>query len=114
VKTGIWVVDGRWRQYESFSCNDMEPVHIHLYRSIPLTALWPELVWNLLDTGYAITQDGCGEGYVPETVGEGCFGPPSPLDTISGKCGHRVHSPNQMNWNVTVFETENHHWCPRR
>jgi len=70
VKTGLWTGDGRWRQYESFSCNDVEPVHLHGYRSIPLTYLFPELTENILDTGFGITQLPC-SGYVPETLGEG-------------------------------------------
>jgi len=70
VKTGLWTADGRWRQYESFSCNDMEPVHLHGYRSIPLSFLFPDLTENILDTGFAVTQLPC-SGYVPETLGEG-------------------------------------------
>ncbi|EKX37385.1 hypothetical protein GUITHDRAFT_145081 [Guillardia theta CCMP2712] len=50
IKTGFLTADGRWRQFESFSCND-EPVHLHLYRSIPLALLFPQLVRNILDTG---------------------------------------------------------------
>jgi hypothetical protein len=70
VKTGLWTGDGRWRQYESFSCNDVEPVHLHGYRSIPLTYLFPDLTENILDKGFGITQLPC-SGYVPETLGEG-------------------------------------------
>jgi hypothetical protein len=29
------------QQYESFSCNDVEPVHLHGYRSVALTYLFP-------------------------------------------------------------------------
>ena len=71
VKTGVWTADGRWRQYESFSCNDLEPVHIHGYRSLALSIAFPDLVYNLLDTGWAVTQMGCELGYVPETLGNG-------------------------------------------
>ena len=90
VKTGIWTADGRWRQFESFSCNDMEPVHLHGYRSILLTYLFPQLVHNLLDTGFAVTQQVCASGYVPETLGEGCGGDPGPLDRPQNGCGSRI------------------------
>jgi uncharacterized protein (DUF608 family) len=31
AKTGIWSGARVWRQFESFSADDIDPVHIHLY-----------------------------------------------------------------------------------
>ena len=33
LRTGMWVRDGRWRQFESFSCPYLDPIHVQLYRS---------------------------------------------------------------------------------
>ena len=35
AKTGMWFADGRWRQWESFSCPGVDPIHIHFYRALP-------------------------------------------------------------------------------
>ena len=40
AKTGVWAASNKWRQFESFSADDIDPVHIHLYRSIPYAWFW--------------------------------------------------------------------------
>ena len=51
IKTGVWTADGRWRQFESFSCNDLEPVHLHVS--------YLSMAWNisLYGTGHLSLQD---------------------------------------------------------
>ena len=66
IKTGMWFKDGRWRQWESFSCAMVEPIHIHYYRSLPYGFFFPSLQQNLLE-GFANTQTG--EGYITEHIG---------------------------------------------
>jgi hypothetical protein len=69
IKTSMWFADGSWRQLESFSDDDPDPVHIHLYRSIPYAAFFPELSRNLLLTAYAKNQEassGPNHGYIHE------------------------------------------------
>eukprot|EP00729_Bicosta_minor_P000391 gene391-5008_t len=63
AKTGIWVASGEWRQFESFSADDIDPVHIHLYRSIPYAWFFPELEQSVLE-GYKQSQQG--DGYILE------------------------------------------------
>ncbi|MGQ9788973.1 MAG: GH116 family glycosyl-hydrolase [Candidatus Hadarchaeaceae archaeon] len=59
-KTGMWFKDGRWRQWESFSCPVVDPLHIHFYRSLPYAFFFFNLQQNILK-GFAKTQrdDGC-------------------------------------------------------
>lgn len=64
-KTAMWFANGDWRQFESFSADDPDPVHIHLYRSLPYAALFPELDRSLLSGAYARWQNGT-SGYVYE------------------------------------------------
>ena len=66
AKTGMWVEDGRWRQWESFSCPAIDPVHIHFYRSLPYALFFPELQRNEF-RGYAACQQG--DGFIFEDLG---------------------------------------------
>jgi hypothetical protein len=63
AKTSMWFGDGSWRQFESFSDDDPDPVHIHLYRSLPYAAFFPELDRSLLSGAYALWQNRT-SGYV--------------------------------------------------
>ena len=76
AKTGMWYEDGRWRQWESFSCPAVDLIHIHLYRCLPYALFFPGLRRNLLE-GYAEAQEP--GGYVredlsgsPRQMGDGC------------------------------------------
>jgi len=66
AKTGIWFKDGRWRQWESFSCPAVDPVHIHFYCSLPYAWFFPELRRSEL-RGYAAAQRE--DGYIQENLG---------------------------------------------
>ena len=63
AKTSMWFADGSWRQFESFSDDDPDPVHIHLYRSLPYAAFFPEFDQSLLSGAYARWQNTT-SGYV--------------------------------------------------
>jgi len=67
AKTSMWFSDGSWRQFESFSDDDPDPVHIHLYRSLPYAAFFPELDRSLLSGAYALWQNRT-SGYVRACV----------------------------------------------
>ncbi|XP_065174441.1 uncharacterized protein LOC135804487 [Sycon ciliatum] len=71
TKTAMFLKDGRWRQFESHSCAQMEPPHIHGYRSLAFNSLFPTLEHNTLML-YAdhMTAD----GLVSEEFGGGCGG----------------------------------------
>lgn len=66
AKTGIWVRDGRWRQWESFSCPTIDPVHIHFYRVLPYAWFFPSLRRSQIRCfATAQTED----GYIQEKMG---------------------------------------------
>lgn len=67
AKTGMWTEDGRWRQWESFSCPTVDPVHIHFYRSLPYSLFFPELQRNEF-RGYAAHQQS--DGFIFEDLGD--------------------------------------------
>jgi uncharacterized protein (DUF608 family) len=42
-KTSMWLADGKFRMYESHSCDDLQPPHLHFYRAQALQTLFPTL-----------------------------------------------------------------------
>jgi non-lysosomal glucosylceramidase len=40
-RTGFWVADGRWRQWETFDCNDVDSVHNDFQRELPYIIFFP-------------------------------------------------------------------------
>ena len=66
AKTGMWIEDGRWRQWESFSCSALEPVHIHFYRSLPYMLFFPQLSQSQF-RGFASIQKP--DGFINEDLG---------------------------------------------
>ena len=42
-KTALFTRDGRWRQFESHSCSQMEPPHIHFYRALGYALFLPAI-----------------------------------------------------------------------
>ncbi|MCX6927895.1 MAG: GH116 family glycosyl-hydrolase, partial [Verrucomicrobia bacterium] len=66
AKTGFWTEDGRWRQWESFSCANLEPVHIHFYRALPYGFFFPELQKSQF-RGFASRQRA--DGFIYEDLG---------------------------------------------
>ena len=83
LKTTMFLRDGRWRQWESKSCSQMEPPSIHGYRSLFYIMNFPELQRQTVDL-YAdhMLEDGT----VSELFGGGCFGASKSynLDTAMG------------------------------
>jgi len=65
-RTGMWVRDGRWRQFESFSCPYLDPIHVQLYRSQTFACFFPELLESLLE-GFVKTQRK--DGYIAHDLG---------------------------------------------
>lgn len=83
-KTALYTRDGRWRQFESHSCAQMEPPHIHSYRALGYILLLPSLESGALSLySSALAAD----GGVQEAFGcrcEGCASKPCDLDRGSG------------------------------
>jgi len=83
AKTGIWTEDGRWRQWESFSCSAVDPVHIHWYRSLPYALFFPSLEKSEF-RGYARGQDT--NGFIHEDLGNAANKLDSPGGRNMGDC----------------------------
>jgi len=78
AKTGFWTADGRWRQWESFSCAAVDPIHIHFYRDLPYAWFFRALrLSELRAYGNAKTKD----GYIQENLGHST----TELDRPSGR-----------------------------
>jgi len=66
-KTALYLRDGRWRNFESHSCSQMEPPHIHLPRSLGYILNMPSLerqaseIYSskILDSGVISESFGC-------------------------------------------------------
>jgi len=81
-KTGMRLADGRWRQWESFSCAGLDPVHIDFYRILPYTFFFLDLQKQLLTTHARFQQD---DGFIHEQLTSGCFTADSQLDEAGGR-----------------------------
>lgn len=92
-KTGLWLKDGRWRQFESYSCDQMENAHLHAPRVLAMFGLgWPQLDLSVLQLYNKTLQS---DGYVPSLFGGGCNGH-GPLDVGDrGRKQQRSQSLNQ-------------------
>ena len=78
AKTGMWLADGRWRQWESFSCPNLDPVHIQFYRVLPYAWFFPQLKRNQMRAFAAAQQP---DGYIREKMGHRS----TPLDHPRGR-----------------------------
>lgn len=65
VKTGIWTKDNRFRQWESFACPNIDPIHITFARSLPYELFFPELKKSIISAHGAVQRD---NGYIPEKL----------------------------------------------
>lgn len=41
LRTGMWMENGRWRQWEAYDCANMDPVHVDFHRIIPYIMFYP-------------------------------------------------------------------------
>ena len=80
-KTSFWFRDGRFRQWEAFSCANINPAHIDFYRSLPYAFFFPTLHKQLLSAHAESQQQ---DGLIPEQLAEGCFAPED-LDRPGGR-----------------------------
>ena len=78
AKTGMWVGDGRWRQWESFSCSQVDPIDVYFYRSLPYQFFFASLGRSTL-RAYATmpNEDGSTKGNLGRpNSGLDVFSPP--------------------------------------
>jgi hypothetical protein len=81
-KTGMWLRDGRWRQWESFSCAGLDPLHIDTYRILPSAFFFPSLQKQLLSANAHFQR---ADGFLYEQMTTGCFTAESELDQPGGR-----------------------------
>ncbi|QUI23995.1 hypothetical protein HZI73_17575 [Vallitalea pronyensis] len=81
AKTGMWFGDGRWRQWESFSCPGVDPIHIQFYRVMPYAWFFNGLRRSQL-LGFAACQQE--DGYIQENLGRGTDRLDQPIGRMMG------------------------------
>jgi len=83
TRSAMWLADGRWRQWESFSCVNVDSVHNDGERHIPYLMLWPEGVPSKM-RGWAAGQTD--DGMIQEQLACGCMAAvPPKLDAPCGR-----------------------------
>ena len=76
-RTGLYLRDGRWRQFEALDCIDMDSVHNDFQREIPYVLFYPDLVKNVM-RAWAKYQSK--DGHIVETLAAGCYSPTRKID----------------------------------
>mmetsp|Transcript_31906 Transcript_31906/g.67137 ORF Transcript_31906/g.67137 Transcript_31906/m.67137 type:complete len:982 (+) Transcript_31906:283-3228(+) len=91
TRSSMWLADGRWRQWESFSCVNVDSVHNDGERHVPYLMLWPA---SLPSKMRAWGDGAISNGMVQEQLACGCFNAvPRALDTA---CGRRMADVSAM------------------
>jgi len=76
-RSGLYLRDGRWRQFESFDCIDIDSVHNDFQREIPYVLFYPDLVENVMRAWAKYQSD---DGHIVETLAAGCYSPTRKMD----------------------------------
>lgn len=80
LRSGMWMENGRWRQWEAFDCANMDPVHVDFHRIIPYVIMFPEiakqvmLAWADHQQVNGMIQESLSMGCLEETSKEGVAG----------------------------------------
>mmetsp|Transcript_14855 Transcript_14855/g.47769 ORF Transcript_14855/g.47769 Transcript_14855/m.47769 type:complete len:478 (+) Transcript_14855:1433-2866(+) len=67
----MWLADGRWRQWESYSCVNVDSVHNDGERHIPYLMLWPDALPSKMRAWAAGAMP---DGMIQEQLACGCEG----------------------------------------
>ena len=104
ARSTFWLPDGRFRQWESFSCVNVDSVHNDGERHLPYLLLWPGILPSKL-RGWA--QGALPDGMIQEQLACGCMGPvPSQMEA---PCGRVMGDVSSM---FVVFLLEFWRWGP--
>lgn len=110
-RTGLYLRDGRWRQFEALDCIDMDSVHNDFQREIPYVLFYPDLVKNVM-RAWAKYQSK--DGHIVETLAAGCYSPTRKIDRWVSPCRkirssvqlsdntHEKHSVNKMTRSIVL------------
>mmetsp|Transcript_7283 Transcript_7283/g.20851 ORF Transcript_7283/g.20851 Transcript_7283/m.20851 type:complete len:107 (-) Transcript_7283:1004-1324(-) len=81
----MWLADGRWRQWESYSCVNVDSVHNDGERHIPYLMLWPDALPSKMRAWAAGAMP---DGMIQEQLACGCEG--RRCRTLGGRASGRV------------------------
>ena len=87
-RTGLYLRDGRWRQFEALDCIDMDSVHNDFQREIPYVLFYSDLVKNVM-RAWAKYQSK--DGHIVETLAAGCISPTRKIDRCVSLCQKIPH-----------------------
>lgn len=76
-RSGLYLRDERWRQFESLDCIDIDSVHNDFQREIPYVLFYPDLVENVMRAWAKYQSD---DGHIVETLAAGCYSPTRKID----------------------------------
>ena len=76
-RSGLYLRDGRWRQFEALDCIDVDSVHNDFQREIPYVLFYPDLVESVMRAWAKFQSD---DGHIVETLAAGCQSPTRKMD----------------------------------
>ena len=76
-QSGLYLCDGRWRQFECLDCFDIDSVHNDFQRGILYVLFYPDLVENVMCAWAKYQGD---NGHIVETLAAGCYSPTRKID----------------------------------
>ena len=76
-RTGLYLRDGRWRQFEALDCIDVDSVHNDFQRELPYALFFPDLVKNVMRAWARFQHP---DGHIVETLAAGCYSPTRKID----------------------------------
>lgn len=76
-RSGLYLRDGRWRQFEALDCIDIDSVHNDFQREIPYVLFYPDLVKKVMRAWAKYQSE---DGHIVETLVMGCYSPTRKMD----------------------------------
>jgi non-lysosomal glucosylceramidase len=104
ARSTFWLADGRFRQWESFSCVNVDSVHNDGERHLPYLLLWPQILPSKMEAWAAGQQ---ADGMIQEQLACGCMDAVPPK--LDAACGRTMGDVSSM---FIVYLYEFHLWGP--
>ncbi|XP_065653158.1 uncharacterized protein LOC136071792 [Hydra vulgaris] len=110
LRSGMWMENGRWRQWEAYDCANMDPVHVDFHRILPYLIFYPALAKEVM---LAWADHQLSNGMIQESLSMGCLEETSKEGVAGGRMmsdvnvGFIVQALLMYKWsNDTVFFDE--------
>lgn len=104
ARSAFWLADGRFRQWESFSCVNVDSVHNDGERHLPYLLLWPHILPSKMRAWAAGQQE---DGMIREQLACGCMDAIPPK--LDDPCGRTMGDVSSM---FTTYLYEYWLWGP--